>query len=72
MSIYYHKDAFRDATKCAARLTKLGDELHVVEKIELAWIVFNSLKDKHRLIYDAFLEGVDWGRKHPRQKEGSE
>jgi hypothetical protein len=61
-----HEDAFKEANRCAGRKTKLSDVLkHAITKEQAQLVIFDS-QEKYKDLFDAFIEGVDYGRKNPK------
>lgn len=67
MNIYDHEDAFKEANLCAGQRTALADVLKAGLKKEHALAVIQGLQDTYLQLFEAFIEGVDYGRKHPSE-----
>lgn len=65
MNIYDHEDAFKDANLCAGRLTNLPEALKMATDKDQARIIIRDCQDMYVNLFHAFIEGVEWGRKHP-------
>lgn len=71
MNEYDHEDAFKDANLCAGRRTKLADALRRTHDKHLAHLIIADCQEKYLQIFEAFIEGVEWGRNNPKEKEPS-
>lgn len=69
MNTYDHEDAFKDANYCAAKYTNLGDAIKLCGNKEVAALIIKELQDRYLHLFDAFIEGVDYGRRHPKEME---
>lgn len=65
MNEYDHEDAFKYANRCAGRLTALADALKLSESKEQGQRIISVCMDNYEKLFTAFLEGVDFGRRHP-------
>lgn len=63
---YDHEDAFKDANLCAGRKTNLSDALKFCRDKDTARQIIGDLQGKHQALFEAFIEGVEWGRRHPK------
>lgn len=66
MNHYDHEDAFKEANLCAGRFTNLAEELKDIKNPRVFELVIEDLKKKYEIIFSAFIEGVEWGRKNPK------
>lgn len=66
MNHYDHEDAFKDANRCAGRRTKLSDALKVAANVDSARVIIEDCQEKYLTIFEAFLEGVEYGRRNPK------
>lgn len=66
MNEYDHDDAFREANLCAGKLTDIGNAIKSAESKLQAQIILEELKKQYEKYFTAFIEGVDYGRKHPK------
>ncbi len=67
MNPYDHEDAFKSANRCAGRLTKLADALKTAETDLQARMIISDCQEKYQAIFDAFIEGVEYGRRNPKR-----
>lgn len=66
MNVYDHEDAFKSANRCAGRLTAMPDALKMADTQEQARLILLDLQDRYAKLFDAFIEGVEYGRSHPK------
>ncbi len=69
MNIYDHEDAFKAANRCAGRLTSLADALKSAETNTQARLIIQDAQEKYEKLFNAFIEGVEFGRQNPKNKE---
>lgn len=67
MNEYDHEDAFKDASRCAGRLTNLSEAIKWASSKELASAIIYDSQKKYENLFTAFIEGVEWGRNNPRK-----
>ncbi len=66
MNAYDHEDAFKPANRCAGAKTKIGEALKMADTQDQARLILLDLQERYQALFDAFIEGVDWGRKNPK------
>lgn len=69
MNIYDHEDAFRAANLCAGNLTQLANVLKVSTDKDHARLLIEECQKTYENLFQAFIEGVDYGRKNPLQEK---
>lgn len=69
MNIYDHEDAFKFANRIAGKLTKLSDALKICNTQEQARLVILDCQEKYEALFEAFIAGVDYGRKNPKDEK---
>lgn len=69
MNIFDHEDAFADANRCAGRRTNLSEVLRSIESTDQAVRIIEEAKKTHSNLFESFIEGVEWGRANPKEKE---
>ncbi len=62
---YEHEDAFQAANICAGTLTDLAGRLDGASTASEAKERLEDCKVAYERVFEAFLRGVDWGRKNP-------
>lgn len=67
MNVYDHEDAFADANRCAGRRTKLADALKSCTSKDMAVKMINDLQVIYLDLFEAFIEGVEYGRRNPKE-----
>jgi hypothetical protein len=70
MNPYDHEDAFVAANRCAGRYTNLSAALRHADNQDMARIIIEDCKEKYQNYFDAFLEGVEYGRANPKEIDG--
>lgn len=60
-----HEDAFKSANQCAGRLTDMVTELQACDSKERFAIIVLDLQKWYGKLFDAFIEGVAYGRDNP-------
>jgi hypothetical protein len=65
VNAYDHEDAFKEANLCAGNKIKLVDALKICKDKEVARVIISELRDQYQALFDAFIEGVDYGRRNP-------
>lgn len=68
MNPYDHEDAFKDANRCAGRTTQLAEALKQVETQTQARTIILDCQNQYEALFNAFIEGVEYGRKNPRSE----
>lgn len=67
MNPYDHEDAFKDANLCAGKYTRLADALKGCDNKDLARNIIEECKDNYERLFNAFIEGVEYGRRNPKR-----
>lgn len=67
MNDYDHEDAFKEANRCAGRLTNLAEALKTAESRDQASRIIKDAQEVYLNLFNAFIEGVDYGRRNPRK-----
>ncbi len=67
MNVYDHEDAFKDANLCAGSKVKLSEALKSCQNKDLASVIIHDTQQRYRDLFDAFIEGVEYGRRNPAQ-----
>lgn len=67
MNPYDHEDAFKDANLCAGRKTKLSEALKMAPDKDVARLIIADSQDRYQSLFDAFIEGVAYGRENPKK-----
>lgn len=63
---YEHEDAFKEANRCAGRLTRLAARLsNAVTDLEKRRVL-EECRVEYQNLFSAFIAGVDFGRKNPK------
>ena len=65
MNVYDHEDAFKDANLCAANKVKIAEALRGCTDRHLAISIIGDAQTQYQKLFDAFIEGVAYGREHP-------
>lgn len=68
---YDHEDAFKAANRCAGRYVKLADAIKFAESKDQARLIILDCQERYQFLFDAFIEGVAWGRENPRVGNGT-
>jgi len=69
--IYEHEDAFKEANRCAGRRTDLARALKNCTGKDTAKLIIEDCKNKYENLFEAFIEGVEFGRTWPKEKTKS-
>ncbi len=69
INIYDHEDAFKVANLCAGRRIKLVDVLKLCKDKDTAQLIIKGMQDQYENLFEAFIEGVEYGRKNPLPPE---
>ena len=69
MNNYDHEDAFNSANIFAGGRTKLAEALKLATDKCQASKIIEDAQRQYENLFDAFIEGVDYGRKHPKPKQ---
>lgn len=65
MNHYDHEDAFKEANLCAGRAVNLPEAIKLSLNKDQARLMILQCQDQYLALFDAFIQGVAWGRNNP-------
>ncbi len=68
MNPYDHEDAFKAANLHAGAVVNLPEAVKWAKDHDLALCIINDARKTYSDLFDAFIAGVDYGRKNPLEK----
>lgn len=72
MNPYDHEDAFKAANLHAGNVVNLSDALQFNTDKDMARALIFEAQKQYEELFNAFIAGVDYGRKNPRDKSAEE
>lgn len=66
---YDHEDAFKAANLHAGRVIALPAGLKAARDMNHARVLIDSMQDDYQRLFDAFIEGVRYGRENPLERQ---